>query len=510
MRTSRRVLLAGLAATGLVFGTLMAALPSASAATNLIANPGFESGNTSGWTCDASASAGAGHAHSGTYSLIGAAGNDTAQCAQNLTLAPNTSYTLTAQVQGSFVFIGVSGGVSAQTWSTTTAYAPLSLTFTTGTSTAVTVFVHGWFGQGTYYADDFLMGGPGAGPSPTTSPSKSPSRSPSTSPSPSKSPSKSPSASPSNSTPPPPPPTGFRNPIYFMPLDNNPQNITDAINASGVKNFNLAFVLDSGGCTPAWDGDAGHKVSSDSTVTGVVSAVRAKGGDVAVSFGGYNGTELGATCGGSSGLASAYQSVINKYNLSRIDLDYEGDDLDANMGVRFGAIKILQNNAKNAGKTLHVSLTIPMTTVGFPGSGVDELNQAKSAGVTLDIVNIMAFDYGLTNSNDQATSVKMVAQAAEGQLKQVFGWSDATAWSHLGLQLMNGHTDQPSELFTQSTFNTLLAFAKANHVGWFSYWSLNRDRACDPSVPHNWADGSCSSVSQSPYDFSKIIAQYTG
>ena len=504
MRISRRVVWASLAAAGLVVGSFVAALPSASAATNLIANPGFESGNTSGWTCDASAKAGTGHAHSGTWSLIGAAGADTAQCAQTLTLVANTSYTLSAYVQGAYVFLGVSGGVTAQTWTTNTAYAPLSLTFTTGSATSVTVYVHGWYGQGTYYADDFLMGGPGTGPSPTTSPSKSPSKSPS----PSTSPSKSPSPSPSGSSP---PPSGaFRNPIYFMPLDNNPQNITDAINASGDRNFNLAFVLDSGGCTPAWDGDSAHKVSSDTTVTGVVSAVRAKGGDVSVSFGGYNGTELGATCGGSSSLAAAYQSVINRYNLSRIDLDYEGDDLDANMSVRFGAIKILQNNAKAAGKTLHVSLTVPMTTVGFPGSGIDELNQAKAAGVSFDIVNIMAFDYGLTNASDQVTSVEMVAQDAENQLKQVYGWSDATAWGHLGLQIMNGHTDQPSELFTQSTFTSLLGYARSKHVGWFSYWSLNRDRACDPSVPHNWADGSCSSVSQNPYDFSKIVAQYTG
>ena len=59
-------------------------------------------------------------------------------------------------------------------------------------------------------------------------------------------------------------------------------------------------------------------------------------------------------------------------------------------------------------------------------------------------------------------------------------------------------------------FRTLLSYARSKHVGWFSYWSLNRDRACDPSVPHNWAEGYCSSVSQAPYDFSKIVAQYTG
>jgi hypothetical protein len=295
-----------------------------------------------------------------------------------------------------------------------------------------------------------------------------------------------------------------------MPLENNPQNITDAINASGVRDFNLAFVLDAGGCTPAWGGDAAHPVSSDSTVTAVVNAVRAKGGDVAVSFGGYNGNELGASCGSASGLAAAYQAVINKYGLTRIDLDYEGDDLDANTAVRFGAIKILETNAKAAGRTLHVSLTVPMTTVGFPGTGTDEIRAAISAGAAFDIINIMAFDYGLTNAGDQVTSVELVTAAAQGQLKSLYGWDDATAWSHLGLQIMNGHSDQPSELYTLSTFQSLLGYAQSKHVGWFSYWSLNRDRACDPSVPHNWADGSCSSVAQNPYDFSKVIAQYNG
>ena len=502
-RRGRVALLSAVVAAGLA-GLGLAAMPSASAATNAISNGGFETGNLSGWTCDASDSVGTGHAHSGTYSLTGAAGADTAQCAQTLTLVANTAYTLSASVQGSFVFIGVSGGVSAQTWTTTTAYGTLSLNFSTTSATTVTVFVHGWYGQGTYYADDLTLNGPG-GPSPTPSSTRSPS--------PSVSPSRSPSPSPSPSTtgtPPPPPDGSFRNPIYVMPLENNPQNITDAINATGDKNFNLAFVLDSGGCTPAWGGDANHKVSSDTTVTGVVSAVRATGGDVAVSFGGYNGLELGASCGGASSLANAYQAVINKYNLTRIDLDYEGDDLDANMAVRFGAIKILLNTAKSAGKQLHVSLTIPMTTVGFPGSGTDEIRQAITAGVSFDIINIMAFDYGLTNAGDQVTSVELVAAAAQGQLKQIYGWDDATAWAHLGLQLMNGHTDQPSELFTQATFQSLLGYARSKHVGWFSYWSLNRDRACDPSVPHNWADGACSSVAQNPYDFTKIVAQYAG
>ena len=182
-----------------------------------------------------------------------------------MTVAANTSYTLSAYVNGAYVYIGVTGAATASTWTPGTggSYALLTLTFTTGASTSATIYTHGWYGQGTYYADDVTLAGPGGSASPTpssTSHSASPSASPSHSASASASPSRSVSPSPSTSVT---PPTGgpFRNPIYFMPLDNSPQNISDAISASGAKNYNLAFVLDSGGCTPAWGGDAAHKVS---------------------------------------------------------------------------------------------------------------------------------------------------------------------------------------------------------------------------------------------------------
>ncbi len=509
MRRAPLALLAGGVAAALA-GFAIAALP-AQADTNLLANPGFEVGSLSGWSCEAGDSVGTGHAHSGSYALAGAASSSsTAQCTQTVAVQPNSGYTLTGWVNGSYVYLGVSGGVTASTWTPGTgSYTQLSLAFNSGAATSVTVYVHGWYAQGTYYADDLSLVGPGGVTSPTPSRTASASPSPSRSASPSASPSRSASPSPSTSVT---PPTGgpFRNPIYFMPLDNSPQDIGSAIAASGAKNYNLAFVLDSGGCTPAWGGDANHKVSADTTVTGVVNAVRAAGGDVAVSFGGYNGTELGATCGGASGLAAAYQQVISRYNLTRIDLDYEGDDLNANTAVRFGAVKILQDNARAAGRQLHVTLTVPMTTVGFPDTGKAEIQAAQAAGATFDLVNIMAFDYGLTNAGDMATSVQLVAEAAKNQMKTLYGYDDATAYAHLGLQLMNGHTDQPSELFTQATFTTLLGYARAKHFGWLSFWALNRDRACDPTVGHNWADGTCSSVSQNPYDFAKIVAGYAG
>lgn len=463
---------------------LTTAAPSATAATNLVADPGFESGLT-GWTCDTgAATAVSSPVHAGTKALAGTPSSSAdAQCTQTIAVAPNSAYTLTAFVQGSYVYLGATGtGVNASTWTASApSYQQLSTTFTTGASTtSVTVFVHGWYGQPTYYADDVSLTGPAGTPPTSTTDTTT-----------------------TATTVTPPPNTGWTHPVYLMPLDNNPPSISAIVAGSGEKEFNLAFVLDSGGCTPAWDGSSTQLVANDTAVAGQINAIRAAGGDAAVSFGGYNGTELGTTCGSASALAAAYQQVITKYQLKHVDFDYENGALDANTAVRFGAIAILERNNPN----LVVSLTIPMTTVGFPGSGTDEIRAAVAAGARLDIVNIMDFDTGLTSGTEVAQT-ENIATTAASQLASIYGWSTATAWAHLGLQLMNGHSDQPSELFTQDTFTQLLSFAQANHPAWFSYWSVNRDFQCPAGVPENWAPGTCSNITQAAYDFTKIIVRY--
>jgi hypothetical protein len=98
--------------------------------------------------------------HSGSRAVLGAVGSfDTAQCAQTVTVQPNRTYTLSAWVNGAYVFIGVSGAVSASTWTPSTGggYSQLSVSFATGSATSVTVYVHGWYGQGNYYADDVSL-----------------------------------------------------------------------------------------------------------------------------------------------------------------------------------------------------------------------------------------------------------------------------------------------------------------------------------------------------------------
>ncbi len=153
-----------IAAAATVAAGLIALATPATAATNLLTNPGFETGNLSGWTCSSLDSVVQSPVHSGSYSLAGAASSsDDAQCSQTVSVQPSSNYTLSGWVQGDYVYIGTTDGSDDWTPSASS-WQQLSTSFSTGASTtSVTVYVHGWYGQGTYYADDLSLTGPGGG-----------------------------------------------------------------------------------------------------------------------------------------------------------------------------------------------------------------------------------------------------------------------------------------------------------------------------------------------------------
>jgi chitinase len=139
-------------------------------------NAGFESGLTN-WTCTAgSGTTVSSPVHSGAAALKATpAGQDNAQCSESVAVKPNSTYTLSAWVQGGYSYLGVTGTgtTDVSTWTPdTSAWKQLSTTFTTGASTtSVTVYTHGWYGQAAYYADDISVYGPdgggGSDPAPT-------------------------------------------------------------------------------------------------------------------------------------------------------------------------------------------------------------------------------------------------------------------------------------------------------------------------------------------------------
>ncbi|MCT9093332.1 glycoside hydrolase family 18 protein [Streptomyces sp. ASQP_92] len=168
----RSPLCAALTAAALVTAGLLAAAPSARAAdTDLIRNGGFESG-LAGWTCTAgSGAAVSSPVHGGSAALKATpAGSDNAQCAQSVAVQPNSTYTLSSWVQGSYVYLGASGTgtTDVSTWTQSApSWQQLRTSFKTGaTTTSVTVYTHGWYGTPAYEADDVSLIGPGGAPVP--------------------------------------------------------------------------------------------------------------------------------------------------------------------------------------------------------------------------------------------------------------------------------------------------------------------------------------------------------
>ncbi|MFE7773993.1 chitinase [Streptomyces sp. NPDC057445] len=135
---------------------------------NVAKNAGFESG-LANWTCSGGAGATVSSpVHGGAAALKATpSGQDHAKCSQTVAVKPNSTYRLSAWVQGSYVYLGASGTgtTDVSTWTPGAAgWSQLTTAFTTGAATtSVTVYTHGWYGQPAYHADDISVLGPDGG-----------------------------------------------------------------------------------------------------------------------------------------------------------------------------------------------------------------------------------------------------------------------------------------------------------------------------------------------------------
>ena len=272
--------------------------------------------------------------------------------------------------------------------------------------------------------------------------------------------------------------------------------------STGVKNYNLAFVTDGGGCTPKWGGVT--DLASDA-VAQQIGALRAKGGDVRVSFGGASGSELATTCSSADALAAAYGKVVDAYGLTKVDFDVEGGALPNTAANTRRAQAIAKLQSGHPG--LDVSYTLPVMPEGLTQDGVDLLANAKSNGVEIDTVNIMAMDYGPAYSGDMGTYAEQAAAATQAQVKGVLGLSDSAAWNAVAVTPMIGVNDVASEIFKVDDASQLVTFAKAKGLGGLSMWSATRDKQCSGGAKPS-ADATCSSIVQDAFAFSKAFAAY--
>ncbi len=280
-----------------------------------------------------------------------------------------------------------------------------------------------------------------------------------------------------------------------------PQPPAGVISATGVQDLTLAFILSHGACNPEWDGVRPLTGGSDQAA---IEDIRAAGGDVTVSFGGWSGKKLGNSCKTDAALAAAYQKVINAYSLKAIDIDIEHGEVSS-AAVRkrvIAALALVQ--AANPG--LEISVTFATTESGPESSGRGLLADAAAIGFQPTAWTVMPFDFGRPLTDMGHASIKGV-EGLEQDLIADFHISAEAAYEHAGISSMNGDTDEANETVSVEDFRTMLAFAQLHHLARFTFWAVNRDRPCSGGLTPG---EDCSGISQTPYAFTDVIAEYHG
>ena len=285
---------------------------------------------------------------------------------------------------------------------------------------------------------------------------------------------------------------------------------------SGAKYLTMAFIqaATKGSCTVYWNGDTSMPISS-STFGTSISKIRAAGGDVIPSFGGYTadntGTEIADSCTTVSSIAAAYENVITTYDVSRIDLDTEDNSLTNSAGIdrRNKAIKMVEDWAAANGRTVQFTYTLPTTTGGLADSGLNVLRTAVSNNARIDTVNIMTFDYyDNTGTHNMADDTKTAATGLKNQLASLYpGKTAAQLWGMIGVTEMPGIDDfGAAETFQTSDAAPVLSWAQSTGINEISFWALQRDNG---GCPGTGGSDTCSGVSQSQWFFSNAFEPFT-
>jgi len=243
-------------------------------------------------------------------------------------------------------------------------------------------------------------------------------------------------------------------------------SVSSLATSTGNKFYTLAFIISNGtaNSAPYWDGTM---PMSDDKYVSDIAALRAQGGDVIISFGGASGSELAQVYTSATALQAAYQQVITKYGLKWMDLDIEGAFIADATAIdrRNQALKNLQ--AANPG--LKVSYTLPVMPEGLTQDGLNLLSNAKTNGVQVDIVNVMAMDYGACNI-DMGQAAINAATNTHDQLNNL-GIS-----SRIGITPMIGVNDVSCENFTTANAQAVLNYANENsYIGLLAFWAMDAD-----------------------------------
>jgi chitinase len=284
----------------------------------------------------------------------------------------------------------------------------------------------------------------------------------------------------------------------------------------------LGFIVadSSSPCTPTWgtyfslDG-AGRELDLDRRIT----RLRARGGDVIISFGGVANNELAVSCSSQSQLLAAYRTVVDRYGVQTLDFDVEGAaEADAGANSRRAtALRSLQVRAAHLHRQLKVWLTLPVIPQGLTREGVSVVESMLHAGVKLSGANALIMDYG--GSLPAGESMRAAGNSAlHGMFHQLqtayrgigARLTDRQIWGRIGATPMIGQNDSSGEYFSLSDANALVEFARSVHLGRVSMWSANRDYQCSRNADTTQVSNVCSGIQQDAQAFTWELGRLNG
>jgi len=261
-------------------------------------------------------------------------------------------------------------------------------------------------------------------------------------------------------------PTHYAAP-YLQVTTGDVGDMTADMSATGLKYYTLAFLIPQSGCTPQWE-DGGYGLTA---FNAQISSLQAAGGQVIISSGGAEGGELAQTCTSVSSLTAAYANIVNSTGVTRLDFDIEGGTLSdtASTTRRDQALAALQRQ----NPAVQVDFTLGVAPSGLPTGNASEyalLQDAKTQGVSVNIVNIMTMDF--YDGQPVLSDAESAARNTANQLAGLYGISTAAAYAKMGLTPIAGTNDDGAS-FSQSDAQSLESFAAGNGVAELAFWEVD-------------------------------------
>ena len=284
---------------------------------------------------------------------------------------------------------------------------------------------------------------------------------------------------------------------YVWLGSNDGFQLTECEQATGQKHYTLAFIIADKEAKAAW---FGRVPMEKNLYADQIEAIRKRGGDVIISFGGAAGPELALANNDAQNLQAEYQSVVEHYKFTWLDFDIEGRalrDEAANTRRNQAIIQLQKTNP-----ALRVTFTLPVDPNGISRAAQNMLADAKSKGIKIHSANIMVMDFGTRFSKDKKMSDIAIASAIK--TRQQVEKIDPTI--QIGLCPMIGQNDVKEEIFTLDDAKTLRDWAtKQPWVCSFSFWSSNRDTG----KPGRREGTTRSGINQQPWEFTDILKEFS-